>query len=442
MTFKEFRISLIVRIALLIVTIWASVYVFVVHKAHFGLFFLSILVLVQAWLLYRFLSRVNQKLSLFFTALKNLDHNYNFEFIDEGEPFTGLNRTLNEVVEKFSQLQKTQQQQYYFFQTVLQHIGVGILAYKSDGTVLLINRTASKLLGCGSINHLSGIERKSKGLYHEIEQMGNEQKKLIKTVNDNEVIWLSVYAKVIQQDNGLIKTLAIQNIHSEMEEHEMQSWQKLIRVLTHEIMNSATPIVSLSETLETMMASQDEICRNSADIQLAVQTIRKRSQGLIKFIETYRDLTKIPTPSFAFVSVDDFYSRMKKLFQNECQSKGIIFETKVTPKTLSLMADETLLEQVFINLIRNSIQALEECKNPEIILEGKPNPMSSVILTIKDNGHGILPEVLEKVFIPFFTTRPGGNGIGLALSRQLIKTMGGNISIASQPSNTCVTIRF
>ncbi len=442
MASKHFELVLALRIILLVISISITVLLYSTTSFYFTASLLVILVIFQVWGLYYFLQKVVRKISLFFMAVKTSEFNHTFQTEKEGLLFSELNQTLNELFQSLATLRKNNQEQVYFYHNLIQHIAIGILAYRLDNSILIINNLAGKLLGCGNIANMEVLEKKSPAIFNEITQLESGKRKLIKVITDNEIQSISLAARIIKQDDGIVKIVAIQNIHSEMEEQEMLAWQKLISVLTHEIMNSVTPLVSLSETLKEITLGESLNKDQMSDLRLAIETINRRSKGLISFVETYRSLAKIPTPNFTPIVVEEFYRRIGNLFQNECNEKGISLQTNLLSPELTFMGDELMLEQVFINLVRNSMQALSDTQNPKILLEGIANPQGTVQLCILDNGHGILPEVLDKVFIPFFSTRQGGSGIGLALSRQMIKALGGTISIASKPGETKVTITF
>jgi len=245
----------------------------------------------------------------------------------------------------------------------------------------------------------------------------------------------------------------IKDIQNELEENEMESWQKLIRVLTHEIMNSITPIASITQTLNYMIkdvrstytnAFQDEGETEAIEeIELAIETIHKRSVGLLHFVESYRDLTRIPTPRFTIFPIRQLFDNLKGLMKEEMNQRNILCIATVTPDHLELSADEQLIEQVLINLLKNAIQALEKTEPPRIEIKAFTDSNGKIIIQMSDNGQGILPEVLDKIFVPFFTTKPKGSGIGLSLSRQILRLHGGTLTAHSEPDvETVFTLKF
>ena len=228
----------------------------------------------------------------------------------------------------------------------------------------------------------------------------------------------------------------------------MEAWQQLIRVLTHEIMNSITPISSLASTvqsiLKTSVQGQTSPDPESLDdINSAVNTIQRRSEGLIHFVNSYRNLTKIPKPNFQIFQISSLFERIQNLMSKELEEKGIKFSQCVTPDSLELTADPELVEQVVINLLINSEHSLESQEGAEISLAASLDERGKILIKVTDNGPGIPEDVLEKIFIPFYSTKKNGSGIGLSLSRQIMRAHGGNIRVASKAGEeTVFTLRF
>jgi len=272
--------------------------------------------------------------------------------------------------------------------------------------------------------------------------------KMIKAVSDNEILKLSVRKTVFKIQDNTVNLVSAQNIRTELEEEEIEVWKKLISVLTHEIMNSVTPIKSLTGTVIKMYekSSVSEVnnkSENTDDILLALNTIQKRSNGLLSFVETYRNLTKIPKPVFCEIELKSFLHEITILMDSELQSSNIVISTEVNPENLKLIADEKLLTQVIINLIKNSIEAINNTANGKIQIKAFLSLPSDIIIQVIDNGTGISADRIDKVFIPFFTTKEKGSGIGLSLSRQIMKLHGGIISVHSRSGEeTVFSLRF
>jgi signal transduction histidine kinase len=261
---------------------------------------------------------------------------------------------------------------------------------------------------------------------------------------------LFIHATSFIVQNRSLTLISIQNIQSELEEKELEAWQNLIRVLTHEIMNSITPISSLASTANKILEQAQQNIEGQLDVhevihdvKQAVQTIDTRSQGLLKFVESYRKLTRLPKPEFQIVSVRKLFEHIIPLMLPKFQEKGILFSQKIEPETLEITADPSLIEQVLINLIQNAVDWSDRNRQIKILLEADLGTAGHPLIRVTDNGPGIEKEALEKIFIPFFTTKQDGSGVGLSLSRQIMRLHKGTISVQSKPDeNTIFTLRF
>ena len=310
-----------------------------------------------------------------------------------------------------------------------------------------------KLFKITNLKNLSELESFSPELVNKLMTISNGESIMVKIQKQDTILQLAIFATEFKVADRLLRMATIKDIQNELEENEMESWQKLIRVLTHEIMNSITPIASITQTLNYMIKDARVTYANSFqdegevetinEIELAIETIHKRSIGLLHFVESYRDLTRIPTPRFSIFPLKTLFSNLKGLMKEEMQNHNIQCRTAISPENLELSADEQLIEQVLINLLKNSIQALEETKDPVIELKAFIDLSGKIVIQMIDNGQGILPEVLDKIFVPFFTTKPKGSGIGLSLSRQILRLHGGTLTAHSEPDvQTVFTLKF
>ena len=263
---------------------------------------------------------------------------------------------------------------------------------------------------------------------------------------------LAIHATELKLRGHTFKLIAMQNIHSELESKEVEAWQNLTRVLRHEIMNSITPIASLTGTLNDILTEDirpigEETYEISdetlSDLEEGLQTIENRSKGLIKFVDAYRDYTSIPKPKFGLIKIDELFERICQLLKREFKELGIDFESKILVDNLEITADRELIEMVLINLLKNSKEALIETEGPRVEMIARLNKEKRVVLEVKDNGPGIIPEAQERIFIPFYSTKKSGSGIGLALSRQIMQLHQGTLSVKSEPQVfTIFTLRF
>jgi len=450
MTYKNFRLNIIIRILLLATAIF--------------LFFRSLqwdyritpvlVVVVIIFLVYslvRYVDRTNRDLTSFLESIRFSEFTRTFQIEGMGSSFDELNRAFNDVINDFQKVRSEKEEHFHYLQSIVQNIDVSIIAYRKDGTVEMINRAAKQLFQIHSLKNVRGLEQLSPDLVNALMNINPGENTLVKVQDQDDILQLAVYATEFKVKDKLIILTTINNIQNVLEEQETEAWQKLIRVLTHEIMNSITPIASLSSTLEIMLkgimdggnVKEDMDMDTVLEILQALQTINKRSTGLLHFVNTYRNLTRIPKPNFKIFPVRELFKNIYLLMEEEINAHKVKFSSEVEPGDIEVSADEQLIEQVIINLIRNSLHALDNRKDPTIELKAFMNKRGRVTMQVSDNGKGILPGVLDKIFIPFFTTKQSGSGIGLSLSRQILRLHNGTISAHSVPDKeTVFTLTF
>ncbi|MBR8536769.1 ATP-binding protein [Carboxylicivirga sediminis] len=453
MVYNNFRINFIVRTLLLAGSIFAFFYLFFNTELTMTLVLVGLLIAFQIFAMIHYVDRTNRVLNNFLESIRYSDFTRTFQVESLDSSFDKLKKSFNEVIKDFQEVRAEKEENYYYLQTVIQHIGISLIAYSKDGKVELINNATKKLFQVRSLNNIQALNDFSPELVTKLLSIRHGENTLIRVQEKDELLQLAIYATEFKIHNRTILLTSIKNIQDELEEKEMESWQKLIRVLTHEIMNSITPISSLSSTItmilkdlsdslkEKNIASED--IETIEEVEGALQTIHKRTDGLLHFVNTYRDLTKIPTPTFSIFPISKLFLNIKGLLSEEMKAKGINCKINIEPNSLELSADEKLIEQVIINLVKNAMQALETKPEPEIQLNAFLNKRGRITIQVIDNGQGILPNVLDKIFIPFFTTKPQGSGIGLSLSKQILRLHGGNISAYSEPDTmTKFTLTF
>jgi signal transduction histidine kinase len=339
-----------------------------------------------------------------------------------------------------------------YLNAVIQHVGIGLLAYRPDGKLVLINDASKKILKVAGLSEITSLRPAFPELVDTLLSLKNGDKKLVKFQSESETGYLSIFARTFLLRQESYTLVSIQNIQAELEEKEMEAWQNLIKVLTHEIMNSMTPISSMTATLLDMLSAREEsealaggkIGREETEeVVEALKTIHRRSQGLMSFVDSYRNMTLIPKPKFRLLSLSDFFRRVEQLMNPKVAGNGIVFCWSVEPETLELTADPDLMEQVLINLLLNAIDAVAGRENPRVTLLAFLSPDGKITITVEDNGIGIVEEALGKIFIPFFTTKKNGSGIGLSLSRQILRLHNATISAKSKPDEgSLFTLRF
>ena len=446
---KRFYLNCVVRVLLLSGSI--CLLAFLIFKTEFiaASIFMGLISAYQIFSLLRYVTRTNRDLNRFLLSIKHSDFSQSYTNQLKGSGFDELNTAFSEVTKEFQQAKIEKEEHFRFLQTIIDHVGIALIAFNLDGGVELINNAAKKLLKIPRLGNIKDIESISSVLADKLGNIAPGDKDLVKFKQGDNLLQLSIYATGFILRQQQLNLVAMQNIQSELEEKEMISWQNLIRVLTHEIMNSITPIASLASTATGLLENGKE-CKVPedmneviVDVRHAVRTIEKRSKGLITFIDNYRKLTRIPKPDFKIVQVQGLFERVESLMKDQFEHNSIKFNKEVDPESLTITADPALIEQVLINLCKNSVEAVSGVSRPKIKLKAGTDGLGNPVVKVIDNGKGIAEDVAERIFIPFFTTKPEGSGIGLSLSRQIIRLHKGTIGVASTPNErTVFKLRF
>jgi two-component system nitrogen regulation sensor histidine kinase NtrY len=452
MVFKSFRLICVVRIILLAATLLLLVYLISETSLLATSLIVGAAILAQVVSLVHYVEKTNRDLTRFLASVRYSDFSQAFISGQRGSSFEELNAAFASVISEFQKARSEKETQYRYLQTLVQHIGLGILSFDQTGKVDLINNAAKRLLGVTHLRNINSLKSFSSLLVETLASSRPGEKALVKIDHGDVSLTLAVYPTEFRVPERAITLVSMQDIENELAEQEMAAWQKLIRVLTHEIMNSVTPIASLASTVgELVKGSEESGTGDSAqisvetreDIREAAATIQKRSKGLLHFIDAYRNLTKIPKPNFEIFPVSELLERVAQLFKNQLDESGVNLSIKVDPKSLELTADPQLIEQVLINLILNAVEVLERRPNGTIELSSRLDERGRVLISVTDNGPGISEEIKERIFTPFFTTKKGGSGIGLSLSRQIMRLHKGGIAFKSTPNEATVfTLRF
>ncbi|WP_350137742.1 ATP-binding protein [Fulvivirga sp.] len=398
----------------------------------------AIAVILQLTELYRFISKTNRSLTRFLESVKYSDFASGFTADNKlGKSFKDLNIAFNQVLEAFRKARSEKEEHLLYLNTIVEHVSTGLISFDIDGNVELINATAKRFIKIETLRNIEELIETQSRLYKVLFDLPTGKSSLFRMEGD---IQLSVTATEIILRGKKVKLVALQNIQPELQKKELEAWQNLTKVLRHEIMNSITPIASLTSTLKDVLIEdlkhiegKYELPEEAVDdLQDGLDTIAGRSQGLIKFIDAYRDYTSIPLPVIKGILMEDLFDHISQLLKIEIRKSKIDFNYNIDPSEMMLYVDEELIEQVLINLIKNAIEALENTENPQIQLKAELNELNNPKITITDNGPGIVMEALEQVFIPFYTTKKTGSGIGLSLSRQIMQLHNGTLTVDSR----------
>ena len=436
----NWRSPIVTRIAILVVTIFALAVITTGNDKSY-LLMLALLgaIVFQVKHIVKIMESSNENIASFLDAIEFDDLSASFKTTSQDPGVQKLHEKLNDALAKLRNSRKERDSEYQFFKNIVQHVGIGILTFKRDGSIQIINSAAKRLLRVTAAEKIEDLREMSEPLVEAFLKLKTGGRELVRLKAGDEVIQLSVYAIELTLRGEELKLISMSNIQSELEEKEMEAWQNLVRVLTHEIMNSVTPISSLAGIVEEDLkhklekGSEINLKKDEAeDMHLSLQTISRRSEGLIRFVKEFRNLTHIPKPKLTEVNVRKLLEEMAMLHKKELADHGVSIVISVEPEHLTISADKNMIEQVLINLIKNAIQAFDEQPDKKIELTAFASEKGRAAISVKDNGAGIDAEALEKIFIPFFSTKKTGSGIGLSLSKQIMRQHEGRISVKSK----------
>ena len=403
----------------------------------YALLFLAVTA-YQVKILIEFLDRSNENIASFLDSIQFDDLSYSFKTESNDPSVRRLHKELNEAMMKLRNSRREKDSEFLFFKNIVMHVGIGLIVFKEDGNIEIFNSAARKLLKMNRAEKIRDLADVSVTLVEVFEKLKTGGRELVRAKIGEELVQLSVYAIELTLRGENVKLISIQNIQTELEEKEMEAWQNLVRVLTHEIMNSVTPISSLAGIVEEELKPYVKDDFNEpltkeqlSDIHLSLQTISKRSDGLIHFVREFRSLTNIPKPRPTEISVRTLLDELTVLHKKELTDQNILLTISVYPEDLTISADKNMVEQVLINLLRNAMQSFDEQADRIIEIRAFVNEKSRAVISVKDNGTGIDSEAMEKIFIPFFTTKKTGSGIGLSLSRQIMRQHQGTLTVKS-----------
>lgn len=452
MTFKKYEINIALRILLLIVTISAQAFL-LVKGGWLYVFLVLLVILYQIWELLRFINKNNAELEQFVESIHYRDFSRHFDVKNAPEPVKDLRKGFNEINSTFRLISKEKEAQFLYLQKILELVDTGILSYETQsGEVLWMNDAFKKMMQIPYLKTIHSLEKRDEAMYQDVISLKLRDNKITSVTTDKNTMKILLSATAFQTDDKTYKLIAFQNINEVVDETEAQAWRKLLSVMTHEIMNSIAPISSLADTLNYRLAALSEQPTDGTkqispylldDLRLGIETIQKRSEGLLKFAETYRNLNKITTLNLTKVYARDLFENLYQLMEPTLAEKNIELEIILKDPNLQLEVDTNLIEQTLINLIVNAIDALKNKTDGKIQLSATTTAQQKVVLKVSDNGSGISEEVMDKIFIPFFSTRKNGSGIGLSLCKQIMMLHKGTIQVqTTEGVGTAFSLQF
>jgi|WetSurMetagenome_2_1015567.scaffolds.fasta_scaffold00903_3 two-component system, NtrC family, nitrogen regulation sensor histidine kinase NtrY len=449
MDFTRNRINIITRIILILGLSWVAF--MVMFRTDYWTLSIWILIVVIFLVisLIRFFEKSSRHLYRFISSIKSSDFSPTFFLDNKSEIDNEMNRIYNEISAVFRNLRDEREFHYQYLQLLIEHVNIAIVCFTDSFEVQFSNQAAFDLFGRPYFHNLTSFERINTDISNAIKKVKRGKNQLVKVVLKDELCLLTVSSAEFRFHDREYKLVTFYNIKPEMERQELESWKKLIRTLTHEVNNSAIPITNLTHYVSGVIVNDEGKFNDltllnhdqEEDLKTSLLTIEKRSDGLVSFINSTRNFTRTLKPDFKTICLKELFDRVFKLLSENLNVSGIKTVVEINPVSLETTIDPVLFEQVIINLILNSIEALKKAKEPEIIIKVHVASKQTIKITIADNGRGINKEDLGNIFVPYFTTKANGSGLGLSICRNIIDLHKGQISVNSSPgSGTLVTI--
>lgn len=440
MVYKRLYVQVVIRVALLFITcLLLSMVAFSPQFIHTAIVLLGVL-LLETLELTRYLNRTNRQLAKFFTSIFDQGSSLTFDSRKHAGSYGALIEKLGETNQLIQAERRERKSEYNYLHYLIEHIGVGVITYKEGGEIDLINPAAKKIFSENLINNISDLNKFNPEFERSVAALELNRSALLRIIVGNELFYLTVRKSLFKLQEVPVWLISFQDINSELDKKELESWQKIIRILTHEIMSSISPVCSLSEHLQKktdeMLGARSEeipVKEGLEDIKEGLDIIKTRGDGLMNFVSHYHSLTHLPVPKLKEVQLIPVLENIINLIGPECEKNNISLSLG-TAEGIQISIDANLIEQVLLNLIRNSIQALEGSEDKRNIwITATNDPSSGIQVSVKDNGSGIDMEHMDNIFIPFYTTREKGSGIGLSFARQIMRLHNGRISVKSEP---------
>jgi two-component system nitrogen regulation sensor histidine kinase NtrY len=444
----SYRIRVTFRLVLILLVGFSGIYLVLNTPYWMLVFWLGLVLVLLIMELIRFHERSAKGLREFLTSIQQEDF-ATLSTLDESD--VELQQAYQMILEKFQDLRIQKEAHYHYLQRVIEHVDTALICLDHHQDVQLINRSAKELLQVSAIKDLRSLGKIDKALVNLIREIDSGQRQIIRLARHGKILNLSVRASAFTLEKDRYKIVSLNDIKTELEEQEVESWQKLVRVLTHEIMNSTIPITNMVGLARDFLVDEEGNPKiipglektEIDDLVESLSTAENRSKGLVKFVQTTKDLARLPEPTISEISVDDLFSRLKGFFKNEIKQHRINLKVVLCKPGMMIKADLEMIEQVLINLIKNAIEAVKGREMPKIRLKADQSENKAVAISVSDNGPGIPEENLDKIFIPFYSTKKEGSGIGLSLSRQIMKLHRGRIDVETEPgAGTTFVLEF
>ncbi len=435
MVFKKFSLMIAIRTVLIMVTLLVLAYLFSIPGYYANVLILSLILIVQCFSAYRYIEKTNIELTRFLNAARHADFSQRFELKGLGAGFSELGEEFSNILKNFQADRANQAEELIHLKAIIEHVPVPLISIHSQGKITLWNNSARRLFGANAVDFLTDLNQFGDDFAQNLTNVQAGERRLVTFEVDGMEQQLTISATQIVIATKQEKLLSMQNIQNELDGAQLQAWQDLVRVLTHEIMNSITPVASLAKTAVDLLADvetkliKSEVSEELNDVTDAIQTVARRSDGLMNFVGRYRQLTRLQSPNKKQVKLKDIFAQVGSITTQHWSDKRIRFNLDVDPTELTFNVDTDMVEHMLINLLKNAEQAVDGVTEAEITLSAFLNKRGHVVIEVKDNGVGISDDLVHKIFVPFFTTKNDGSGVGLALTRQVMIAHGGTVKL-------------
>jgi nitrogen fixation/metabolism regulation signal transduction histidine kinase len=436
MVFKRYLVMLVARLILVGLAMALVVWLLLKPGFHSSTLLSSIALVILVAELWRFVSRTNREVARFLDAVRFADYSQRFDFEKAGSGFADLGRTFTEIIEQLKSRRSGVESSLRHQRALVEHIPVPLLTVHPDDSLTLQNNAARRLFGAAHVTRVNDLRQFGESFTRAVDEAIPGDRELVRFAVEGVEYHLTLATTEVIIAGERERLISLQDIQSELDAMQAEAWQDLVRVLTHEIMNSITPVTSLARTASDLVDDVvDEIGPDSpiaeelGDVQHAVATVARRSDSLMQFIDSYRQITRLAPPEKKRVALAGLFETVTRLAAAEWQDERVSLTSEVEPSGLYVYADRDLLEPVLLNLLRNAWQATQSVDQPAVRINGRMNRRGNTVIEIIDNGPGVPDEIANKIFVPFFTTREGGSGVGLALARQVMIAHGGFIRL-------------
>lgn len=436
MVYRRFSLFLAIRLVIVGIAVSAVVWLLLQPGYHSATMLAAGALVIVATELWWFISRTNREVARFLDAARFADYSQRFSLDDIGTGFGELGETFTDILDRLHEQREVSEIEVRRLRALIDHIPVPLLTVHGDESITLQNNAARRLFGASQVTRLRDLRQFGKSFYDAVAEAVPGNRELVTFAVDGVEYQLTLAATENIVAGESSRLVSLQDIQSELDVTQIQAWQELVRVLTHEIMNSITPVTSLASTATDIVddvmektPADSPILDELADLRDAISTVARRSDSLMQFVHSYRQLTRLAPPEKKRLQIGELFDAVGKLAEAEWPECASILSRHVEPAELDVYADRDLLEPVIINLLRNAWQATSEVETPKIELRGRLNRRGNVVVEVCDNGPGVPDDIARKIFVPFFTTKAEGSGVGLALARQVMTAHGGFIRV-------------